>query len=75
MVEHNPRARYCIRILRGDLEYDDEATCPACDELRTAVRLDPDLYDEEGNPRDVTYAEPDDPVRAKAAVEAFDRLT
>ena len=56
--EHNPRARYCIRIPRSDLTIDDNATCPACDELQAAVRLDPDLYDDQGNARDIQYARP-----------------
>lgn len=73
MKRHNPAARTCI-------EFDDylpivDDPCEACEELQAAVRLDPDLYDDQGNPRDVAHAEPYDPVRAAAAIEAFDRLS
>ncbi|MCA4754841.1 hypothetical protein H8Z60_20140 [Mycolicibacterium fortuitum] len=68
---HNPAARYCVEF-DDYLPVDDTAPCEACDELQAAVRLDPDLYDDRGTPRDVTYAEPYDPIRAAAARAEFD---
>lgn len=69
---HNPAARYCIEI-DDYVRVTDEATCPACDELQAAVRLDPDLYDDQGNPRDIVRAEPYDPVVAAEAIERFNK--
>ncbi|OCB15099.1 hypothetical protein [Mycobacterium intracellulare] len=71
MNRHNPAARYCIEI-DDYVTVTDEAICEACDELQAAVKLDPDLYDDVGNPRDITHAKPYDPARATAAREAFD---
>ncbi len=74
MKRHTPSARYCVEF-DTHLPVDDEALCGACDELQALIRLDPDLYDDEGAPLDVTHAEPYDPARAAAARRAFDELT
>lgn len=74
MKRHNPSARYCVEF-DSYVPVDDDATCEACDEMQAAVRLDPDLYDDQGNPRDVTPAEPCDPAGAAAARAAFERFT
>lgn len=49
MSGHNPVARYCIVITDPPLPRHllrDDVCCPACDELATAARLDPDFADE-----------------------------
>lgn len=43
---HEPLARYCICIV--DIPVDelrDDICCPACDEARTLLALDPDFPD------------------------------
>ena len=74
MKRHNPAARYCVEF-DSYAPVDDTAGCAACGEMQALVKMDPDLFDDEGNPRDVIRAEPYDPARAAAAREAFDRLT
>jgi hypothetical protein len=69
-MQHNTAARDCV-------EFDDylpitDDACEACDELQAAVRLDPDLYDDQGNALDITHAEPYDPVVAAEAMLRFD---
>jgi hypothetical protein len=73
MRRHNPAARCCVEF--DDYTPVDDAThCEACEELQALVKLDPDLYDDRGNPLDVTHAEPFNPARAAAAREAFDSI-
>lgn len=53
MAEHNPRARYCVVItnppIPPSLLADDEC-CPACDEMRALLHLDPDVEVLTGDP-------------------------
>ena len=44
MTEHDPRARYCIRVVGIPVEeLRDDIACPACDEGRLLMMLDPDV--------------------------------
>lgn len=51
---HNSAARYCVEF-NDFVPIDDTAHCPACEEMQAAIKLDPDLFDDRGNPRDMTY--------------------
>lgn len=45
MTEHNPLARYCVVVTDPPLPaylLSDDQCCPACDEGRVLLELDPD---------------------------------
>ena len=48
MSAHNPVARYCVVTDAGIPRWGlrDDVTCPACDENRALLRLDPDFAEE-----------------------------